>query len=172
MHVIISICLVNQFSSVQLLSYVQLFATPWIAACQASLSISNSWTLLKLMSIQSPSVAPFSSHPQFSPETESFSISQLFTLSGQSIGTSTSTSVLQMSIQAWYIRIDWSPCCPRDSQEFSWESQFKSISYSAFILLYGPTVTSIHDCWKNHRFEYMGLYQQNDVSVICCLCLS
>ena len=41
-----------QFSSVQLLSHVWLFATPWIAACQASLSITNSWILLKLMSIE------------------------------------------------------------------------------------------------------------------------
>ena len=42
-----------QFSSVQSLSSVQLFATPWIAACQASLSITNSWSLLQLMSIES-----------------------------------------------------------------------------------------------------------------------
>ena len=45
--------LLLQFSSVQLLSCVQLFATPWTAARQASLSITNSWSLLKLMSIQS-----------------------------------------------------------------------------------------------------------------------
>ena len=43
----------DQFSSVQLLSCVQLFATPWIAAYQASLSITNSWSLLKLMSVES-----------------------------------------------------------------------------------------------------------------------
>ena len=42
-----------QLSSVQLLSHVQLFATPWTAACQAFLSITNSWSLLKLMSIES-----------------------------------------------------------------------------------------------------------------------
>ena len=42
-----------EISSVQLLSCVQLFATPWTAACQASLSITNSWSLLKLMSIKS-----------------------------------------------------------------------------------------------------------------------
>ena len=41
----------NTFSSVQLLSHVQLFATPWTAACQTSLSITNAWYLLKLMSI-------------------------------------------------------------------------------------------------------------------------
>ena len=48
----------NQFSSVQLLSHVQLFVTPWTAARQASLSTTNSWSLLKLMSIKS--VMPFS----------------------------------------------------------------------------------------------------------------
>ena len=42
----------NAFSSVQSLSRVQLFATPWTAACQASLSITNSWSLLKLMSLE------------------------------------------------------------------------------------------------------------------------
>ena len=60
-----------QFSSVQSLSRVQLFATPWIAACQVSLSIINSWSLLKLLSIElgchptiSSSVVPFSCpHP-------------------------------------------------------------------------------------------------------------
>ena len=57
----IGLCLSNkhyhlvcyQFSSVQSLSCVQLFVTPWTAACQASLSITNSWSLLKLMSIES-----------------------------------------------------------------------------------------------------------------------
>ena len=44
---------VHLFSSVQLLSCVQLFLTPWTAACQASLSINNSWSLPKLMSIES-----------------------------------------------------------------------------------------------------------------------
>ena len=42
----------NDFSSVQLLSSVWLFVTPWTAACQPSLSITNSWSLLNLMSIQ------------------------------------------------------------------------------------------------------------------------
>ena len=46
-------CSFVQFCSVQSLSHVQLFAIPWIAACQVSLSITNSWSLLKLMSIES-----------------------------------------------------------------------------------------------------------------------
>ena len=53
LYVCVCVCVRHfQFSSVQSLSRVQLFATPWTAACQASLSISNSWSLLKLMSIE------------------------------------------------------------------------------------------------------------------------
>ena len=73
-----------QFSSVQSLSSVWLFATPWIAACQASLSIINSRSLLKLMSIElvMPSshlilCHPFSSFPQSFPASGSFPMSQI-----------------------------------------------------------------------------------------------
>ena len=53
------------FSSVQSLSHVQLFETPWTAACQASLSITNSLSLLKLMNIDGDAIQP--SHPLSSP---------------------------------------------------------------------------------------------------------
>ena len=75
----------NQFSSFQSLSCVWLFATPWTAACQASLSITNSWSLLKLMSTESvmPSnhlifVVPFSSCLQSFPASGSFQVSHFF----------------------------------------------------------------------------------------------
>ena len=97
-------------SSVQSLSRVQLFATPWIAARQASLSITNSWSLLKLMPIESvmpsshlTSVVPFSSCPQSLPASGSFPMNQLFARGGQSTGVSTLVSVLPMNTQ------DWSP---------------------------------------------------------------
>ena len=80
------------FSSVQLLSHVRLFATPWIAAHQTSLSITNSWSPPKLMSIESvmPSnhiilYPPLSSCPQSFPASGSFQMSQLFTSGGQSM---------------------------------------------------------------------------------------
>ena len=99
-----------QFSSVQLLSRVLLFATPCIAAHQASLSITNSQSPPKPMSIESnmPSnhlilCRPFSSCPQSFPASGSSPMSQLFTSGGQSIGASASTSVLPMNSQ------DWSP---------------------------------------------------------------
>ena len=63
-----------------------------------------------------------------------------------------------------YSRLVCYPCCPRDFQESSPASQFESIDSSAPKLLYGPTLTSIHDYWKNHSFEYMDLCQQSNVS--------
>ena len=98
-----------QFSSVQLLSRVWLFVTPWTTACQASLSITNSWNLLKLMSIESvmPSnhlilCCPLLLLPLILPSIRVFRMSQLFTSGDQSIGVSPSTSVLPMKIQDWF----------------------------------------------------------------------
>ena len=97
--------LTNWFSSVQSLSCVQLFATPQTAAHQASMPITNSWNLLKLMFIESvihkPShpVFPFSSHLQSFPALGSFPVSHFFTSNGQSIGVSASASVHPMNIQ-------------------------------------------------------------------------
>ena len=51
----------------------------------------------------------------------------------------------------------WYPCCPRDSPESSPAPQYKSINSLAFSLLYGPTLTYVHDYWKNHSFDYMDL---------------
>ena len=101
---------VSQFSqSVQSLSRVRLFATPWNAARQASLSITNSRSLLNLMSIKSvmPSnhlilCCPFSSCLQSFPASGSLPVSCLFSSGGQSIGVSASASVLPMNIQDWF----------------------------------------------------------------------
>ena len=95
-----------QFSS--LFSHVQFYATAWIAAHQASLSITNSQSSFKFMSIEvvissiSSSVIPFSSCLQSFTAPGSFSISQFFTTGGQSIGVSASASVLPMNIQNWF----------------------------------------------------------------------
>ena len=97
-----------QFSSV--LNRVGLFGTPWTAACQASLSITNSRSSLKLMSIESvmPSshlilCRPFTTCLQSLPASGSFPMSQLFAWGGQSTGVSASASVLPKNTQ------DWSP---------------------------------------------------------------
>ena len=57
-----------------------------------------------------------------------------------------------------------SPCSPRDSQESSPTPQFKSITSLVLSFLYNPTLTSIHDYWKNHSFDYMDLCWQSNVS--------
>ena len=99
----------HYFSSVQLLSHVQHFATPWTAAHQAprpsptprvypnSCPLSQ-WCLLTIYC----SVVPFSSCPQSFPASGSFQMSQPFTSGGQSIGVSTSASFLPMNIQDWF----------------------------------------------------------------------
>ena len=91
-----------------LLSCVQLFAAPWTASHQASLSFTVSQSLLKLMSTDlmmpstiSFSVAPYSC-PQSFPASGSFPVSQLFTTGGPSIGASASTSVIPMNIQGCF----------------------------------------------------------------------
>ena len=96
-----------QFSSVQLLSCVWLFATPWAAARQASLSITISQRLFKLMSIEAVMSSnhlilcwPFSSHLQSFPRSGSFPMSQFYASGGQSIGAS--ASVLPENIQDWF----------------------------------------------------------------------
>ena len=93
-------------SSVQSLSLVWLFATPWTAAHQAFLSITNSRSLFKLLSIESlmPSnhlilCHPFFLLPSIFSSTRFFPVGQFFPSGGQSIGASTSASVLPMNIQ-------------------------------------------------------------------------
>ena len=97
-----------QFSSVQLLSHVRLFVTPWIAALQASLSITNSRVHSNSRPLSqwwhpaiSSSVVPFSSYPQSLPASESFPMSQLFTWGGQSTGVSALASFLPKNTQGW-----------------------------------------------------------------------
>ena len=103
----------NSFVFIEFSSITQLcptlFVMPWTAAHQASLSITNSWSLLELMSIESvmPSnrlilLHPLSSCLQSFPASGSFPMSQLIASGGQSIGASASTPVLPMNIQDWF----------------------------------------------------------------------
>ena len=149
------------YSSVQSLSWVLLFATPWTTAHQAShpsstpSACSNScpsnWWCHPIIS---SSVIPFS-HPQSLPASETFLMSHFFTSGGHNIGISASASVLPMNIQDWFPLgfTSWMSCSPRDSQESSPTSQFKTINYLAFSFLYSPTLTSIHGHWKNHSVD-------------------
>ena len=105
----------STFSSVQSLSRVRLFVTSWTAARQASLSITNSWSPPKPMSIESvmPSNHLIFCHPllllpSLFPSIRYFQLSQLFASSGQSIGVSPLASVLPMNTQGLIsFRMDW-----------------------------------------------------------------
>ena len=166
---------------VQLLSHVRLFATPWAAACQASLSFTVFQSLLRFTSIELvklsnhlilccpilllpsvfPSLTVLSSESPLSirwPKYWSFSISL-----------STEYSELIS------FNIDWFDLL---AVQGTLKSLLQHRSSKASILrcsaFYGPTLTSIHDCWKNHSFTYTGLCWQSNFSafLICCLGLS
>ena len=134
--------------------------TPRTAARQHSLSITNSQSLLKLMSIKL--VKPsnhlilchlLSSCLQSFPASGSFPMSQFFTSHGQSSGVSASASVLPMNIQDWFpLRLTGliSLQSKRLSRVFSNTTVQKQQFFSAQLSL---TLTSIHDCWKNHTFD-------------------
>ena len=144
--------------SVQLLSSVWLIATPWTAACQASLSptprvYSNSCPLSRCCHPAiSSSVVPFSSPPSVFPSSRSFQMSQLFPSGGQSIGVSALALVLPMNIQDWF-PLRWTGWISLHSQESSPTPQFKNINSSALNFLNSPILTSIHDHWKNRSFD-------------------
>ena len=154
----------HQFSqSVQSLSRVWLFVTPWITARQASLSITISRSSLRLTSIDSvmpsshfilchsllllppipPSIRVFSNESTLRmrwPKYWSFSFS---IIPSKEIPR---TDLLQNGLVG-------SPCNPRHSQESYPTPQFKSINSSVLSFLHSPALASIHDHWKNHNLD-------------------
>ena len=125
----------TQVSSVQSLSRVQLFATPWTAARQASLSITDSQRLLKLMSIESaiPSNHLILCHTLLHPPS-------IF----PSIMVFSNESALHIRWpKYWTFSFSISP-----SNDYS-----GLINSLVFSFPYSPTVTSIHDHWKNHSLD-------------------
>ena len=146
-----------QFSSVQSLSRVRLFVTPWIAAHQASLSITNSWSLPKLMPIQSvmPSSHLILWHPLL-----------LLPLIPPSIRVFPKESTLHMrwpKYRSFSFNISPSNEHPGLISFISLQSkglsrvlptsQFKSINSLALSFLQSPTVTSLHYHGKNHSLD-------------------
>ena len=149
-------------SSVQLLSRVWLFATPWTTAHQPPWPSPtpgvhpnpcplSQWCHPTISS----SVVPFSSCLQSFPASGSFPVSQLFTLYGQSIAVSASTSVLPKNTQDWS-PLGWTGWISLQFEELSRvfsNTQFKSINSSGLRFLYSPTLLPIHDHWKNHNLD-------------------
>ena len=104
--------------------------------------------------VTSSSVIPFS-HLQSFPASGSFPMSQFFASGGQRIEVSASASVLPMNTQYWS-PLGWTGWISLQSKGFSRvfpTPQFKSINSLVLSFLYSPTLTSIHDYWKNHSFD-------------------
>ena len=104
------------------------------------------------------------SHPLSSPSLPAFNLSSIRVFSNESAlcirwpkywSFSFSISPSSEYSGLIFFRIDWfdPPCSPRDSQESSPTPQFKSINSLVLSFLYGLTLTSIHDYWKNHSFD-------------------
>ena len=158
---------------VQSLTYVWIFVTPWTAAHQASLSFTISPNLLKLMSIElvMPSnllilCCPLLLLPPIFPSIGVFSSELALCIRFPkywcfSINLSNKYSGLIS------FRIDWFDLLVVHGtlKESSPALQFKSINSLALSLCYGPSVTSVHDYWENHIFDYMHICLQSDIFI-------
>ena len=122
--------------------------------------------------IISSSVIPFSSCLQSFPASESFPMSQFFASGGQRIGVSAWASVFPMNIQDW-LPLGCTGLISLQSKELSRvfsNTTFKSINPSALSFLYSPTLTSIHDYWKNQFWLDRPLSAKQCLCIlICCL---
>ena len=154
-------------SSVQLLNRVWLFATPWTEARQASLSITNPQSLLRLMSIESvmPSNHLILCHPLLSSPPSILPSIRVFT----------SGSVLRIRWPKYWsfsfnnspsndypglisFRMGWLDLLAvQGTLESSPTPQFKSINSLALSFLHSPTLTSIHDHWKSHSLLWFPI---------------
>ena len=152
-----------QFTSVQSLSHVRVFATPWIAACQASLPITNSQSSPKLMSIElvMPSSHLILSRPLFllppiSPSITVFSNESTLRVRWpkyQSFSFSIISSKEHLGLISF--RMDWLDllAVQRTHKHLLQHHSSKSINSSMLSFLHSPTLTSIHDHWKNHSLD-------------------
>ena len=140
-----------------------LFVTPWTATHQASLSFTM-YPEFAQTEVHWVSDAIQPPHPLSSPSSLALNLSQHQGLFQWICSLHQVAKVLELQLQhqsfRWIFRVDflydwlvWSPCSPRNSQESSPTPQLESIDSLVLSLLYGPTLTSIHDYWKNHSFN-------------------
>ena len=155
--------MICQFSSVQSLSCFRLFVTPWTAAHQASLSITNSWSLLKLMSIKlvmpsnhfilcRPLLLPPSTFPSIRVVSNE-SVLHIRWPKYWSFSFSISPSNEYSGLISF--RMDWLELLAVQGTLKSLLQHHSSKSFNSSVLsfLYRPTLTFIHDHWKNHSFN-------------------
>ena len=145
--------------------------------------VTNTWNLLKPMSIES--VMP-SNHlilcrlllllPSIFPSIRVFSNESALRIRWPKYWKFSFNISPSNEYSDWF-HLGWTGLISLQSKELSRVFSNTTVQkhhYLALSFLYNPTIKPIpiHDCWKNHGFECMDFYQQNDVSVICCLCLS
>ena len=161
----------KRFSRPLIIVVVQLFSCVWLCDSMdysmpgipvVSTRVCWNWCQLRWWYHPTiPSCATlFSSCPQSFPPSGSLPMSWLFASNGQSIGASASASVLPMNIQGWFpLRLTSLTSMQSKglSRVLSSTTQFESINSLAFSLLYGPTITAIHDYWKKHTIDYTDL---------------
>ena len=150
-----------KISSVQLLIRVQLFVTTWTAAHQASLSITSSQSLLKLMSIKL--VMPYNHLilcrpllllPSIFPSIRVFSSESVLHFRWPKYW-SFSFSISPSNIQDWF-PLGWTGLIALQSKGLSRVFSSTTVQKHQLLVLsflYGPTLTSIHEYWKNHNFD-------------------
>ena len=155
-----------QFNSVQSLSRVRLFVTPWTAARQTSLSTTNSQSLLKLMSIESVISSnllilcrPFLLPPSIFPSIRIFSKESVLCIRWPkdwcfsfNIGCSNEYLGLISFRMDWLVLLAVQGTLKSLLQCHSSKTSILQLSF-----LYSPTLISIHDYWKNHSFDYINL---------------
>ena len=152
--------------------------TPWTEACQAPLSFTISWSLLKFMSIELVTLShhlilchPLLPLPSIFPSIRVFSNELVICIRWPKDWIFSISPFNEYSGLISF-RIDWFDLLVvQGTQEFSPALQLESINSLVFSLLYGPTITSIHDYWKNHSFDYMVHCWQSDVSAFLLHCL-
>ena len=154
-------CLVPHNSSIQLFSHVLLFATLWTAACQASMSISKSqacsnscsssrWCYPTILS----SVVPFSFCLQSFPASGSFPVGQFLHQVAKGLEFQLHHQSFQWNSGLISFRMDWLDLfAVQGTLKGLSTTQFKSINSLVLSFLYSPTLTPIHDYWKNHSFD-------------------
>ena len=167
---------------VRLLSCVQLFATPWTTCSTSGFAVHHQLPELAQTHVHSwwchptisSSVVLFSSCPPSFPASGSFPKSGLFTSGGQSIGASASASDLPISIQVWFpvvltglisFSIDWFDLLAVQGALKNL-FQYHSMNSSALSLFYCSGLTSVHDYWKNHSFDYIWTFVGKVMSLL------
>ena len=144
------------------------------AACQAPQSFTGSWTVFRLMSIESVMLSkqliiclPFALLPSIFPSIRVFSNELGLHIRWPKYWSfSFSISPSNEYSGFYFFRIDWFDLFAfQVIQESPIARHFKSVNSLEFSLLYGPTLTSLHDYWKNYSFDYMDLCWQSEVSV-------